>query len=360
MNATDSLTLKQKLLLIIGGLVAACFIAELALRVFSPQIFELHPRGMYRVDSAVGYTLTPGFEGYITRPEFRTLVTVGQAGLRGDDPHASQGRHFRILVLGDSMGWGFGVEDNETFSVQLERLLAEHYPETEIQVLNGAVPGYGTADQLAFLQTRGAELHPDLIIVQFFSVNDLMENLQPASSWADVRDGMLVMREGTDETGSSFPQWIDMKNWLKQNSHLAAFLFDRAGYLAMRGGLLNTSPELTGEGFTQEDAQLGTRLLVSIAEEAYELNAEVLFLYSAGQASVLQDIYEPLPSLDVVQNAADEAQAVWIDSAQALQRRPDRLHLYYPMDGHWTPAGHRAIAEILAETVIETGYLPTS
>ncbi len=360
MNDAGVLTWKQKLLLVVGGVIAACVIAELGLRIIRPQIFELHPPGMYQADSEIGYVLTPGFDGFVTRAEFRHRVTTGQAGLRGDDPRPRQNDSYRVLILGDSMAWGFGVEDGQTAAVQLEALLAAEYPGRDIQVLNGAVPGYGTADELAFLNARGDELRPDLVVVQFFSINDLYENVAPASEWADVSNGMLIMREGTDTAFSGLPQWIDIKVWLKSNSHLAAFLFDRIGYVTMRAGIVDTAPALADEDFSEEEAALGSQLLIELTQTARGLGADVLLLYTTGQSAVIRDGYTPLPSLNVVREAANAAQAAWVDAAAVLQQRPDRLELYYPLDGHWTAAGHRAIAELLAQEIRAMGLIANS
>ena len=46
---------------------------------------------------------------------------------------------------------------------QFVRLQEEH-PRRRVRVMNAGVPGYGTADQLAFLRSRGVTLAPDLVI----------------------------------------------------------------------------------------------------------------------------------------------------------------------------------------------------
>jgi lysophospholipase L1-like esterase len=278
--------------------------------------------------------------------------------MRGADPQPRKPPTVRILVLGDSLAWGFGVTDEETFAARLENLLTDAYPGLYIQVLNAGVPGYGTADQLAFLQSRGAKLEPDLVIVQFLSVNDLKENRTPAQTWAIIKDGMLGHRGLTSkEVAQSIPLWEQMRRWLKMNSHLARLILDAGGYLGTRVGVLNQVDMLWGEDFTKEDAELGVDLLIQIAETSRNLGAQSLFLYTTGQAQVLQDIYERPRSATVVENAAQQADVPWIDAAEQLQQLPDRYQLYYAKDGHWTSTGHQEIAEILADEIIELGLI---
>ena len=158
------------------------FCAEVFLRLVKPQNFDVHAPGMYVADPSVGYVLKPGFAGIIERSEFRAPFTVNEAGLRGPAPRPRTENTFRILVLGDSMAFGFGVLDDETFSVQLENMLAGRFPSLDVQVLNGSVPGYGTADELAFLKSRGAALDPDLVVVQFFPLMISWKALDPPRS----------------------------------------------------------------------------------------------------------------------------------------------------------------------------------
>jgi lysophospholipase L1-like esterase len=345
-----------KALLLVAGILAGLALGEGMLRLLSPQIFPIHPPGMYEVDSDVGYVLTPGFKGSVRRAEFDSPVTIGEAGLRGADPRHRRPDTFRILVLGDSLAWGFGVEDDETFAARLEALLSRRYPDLDIQVLNGAVPGYGTADELAYLRSRGVELGPDLVVVQFLSVNDLLENKMPASEWATVRDGMLAAvqtREMEREALTLLPLWERIRVSLKQHSHLARLVSDVVGYLGTRAGLLGGIDARWGEDFSAEDARRGRDLLVELASTARERGAAVLFLYTTSQAQVVAESYHPPRSAAVVEAAAVEAGVPWLDASAALQSRDDRLELYYPKDGHWTAQGHTAIAEILASRIVE-------
>jgi hypothetical protein len=342
----------QNTLLIIGGIISAFLLTEFFLRTVRPQIFDVHPPGMYSQDLEIGYTLTPDFTGDIVHAEFKMTFHTNSSRLRGEELRPRQDNSVRLLVLGDSQAWGFGVADNETMSVQLERLLSARYPTLDIQVLNGGVPGYGTADQLVFLQVMGEMLKPDIVIVQFLSVNDLIENRTPAREWAIIEDGFLTSRYEPNGGGISARTVLERsRRWLKLNSHLARLLFDVGGYLGTRAGILQDMDALWGEDFSQEDAELGVDLLVQIAETSNKLGANTLFLYTTGQAHVIQEVYTPPKSIMVIENAAKEANVPWIDTAHWLNQHPDKYSLYYPKNGHWTPMGHTAIADLLDETL---------
>jgi lysophospholipase L1-like esterase len=73
---------------------------------------------------------------------------------------------FRIVVLGDSIAGGWGVERaEETFPFVLERLLGEQGHRAE--VINLAVSGYNTRQEVEMLRLRGLAYHPDLVLVAY-------------------------------------------------------------------------------------------------------------------------------------------------------------------------------------------------
>jgi len=64
-----------------------------------------------------------------------------------------------ILVLGDSVTFGYAVEAGRTFTAVLARA------RPELEVLNAGVTGYGVYNELHDYLERGRALHPDLVIV---------------------------------------------------------------------------------------------------------------------------------------------------------------------------------------------------
>ena len=74
------------LALLAGSFALALGGAELVLRALYESDYEIHPRGLYSADPAVGYVPTPGFTGTFVRDEYAHGVTIGNSGLRGADP----------------------------------------------------------------------------------------------------------------------------------------------------------------------------------------------------------------------------------------------------------------------------------
>ena len=80
---------------------------------------------------------------------------------------------YRILMLGDSTTFGWGVQLEATIPKLLESRLNEGRLSgiDRFEVLNAGVGNYNTVQELAFYETIGKDFDPDLIILVFF-IND--------------------------------------------------------------------------------------------------------------------------------------------------------------------------------------------
>lgn len=81
----------------------------------------------------------------------------------------------KVVVLGDSFVWGTGVNENQTFSAELQKYLDRKVKGRKYHVYNLAIPASPAADVYAVLKKVGP-LKPDLIILNtnyfFFSISE--------------------------------------------------------------------------------------------------------------------------------------------------------------------------------------------
>src|SRR5439155_1080671 len=111
------------------------------------------------------------------RPQFMTRIRINDKGLRGKDyPYERVAGKRRVLVLGDSLVFGYGVEQDEVFTDVLEGML----PATE--VINAGVSGYGTDQELLWFRSEGVRYRPDLVII-LMTGNDEWENHESLVYW---------------------------------------------------------------------------------------------------------------------------------------------------------------------------------
>ena len=109
------------------------------------------------------------------KPRFDGPLATNELGFR-DSSYKINADH-KILLLGDSVSWGDGVEMNQSYPFLLEKMLNRNYPEKNIEVINSAVPGYSTFQQLIYLKKYGLKLKPDIIIHQF-CLNDIVQRFK--------------------------------------------------------------------------------------------------------------------------------------------------------------------------------------
>jgi lysophospholipase L1-like esterase len=127
------------------------------------------PRRLYLATDLpdMAYRLRPG----VTVAMKTFTIHVNALGLRGaETTQAPAPGRRRILVLGDSIVYGEGLNEPDTFPVLLEQELARRGG-TETEVLNGAAQGYDTAAERTYLQEVGVPLAPDAVVLGV-SLND--------------------------------------------------------------------------------------------------------------------------------------------------------------------------------------------
>lgn len=161
------------------------------------RVYELLPNQSYEFLGKKVRTNSYGFRG----PEISPQRTPGS---------------LRILGLGDSIMFGWGVEEEETYLSVLGSRLSERL-DREVEIVNAAVPGYNSAMELATFESIGRSLSPDWVVVEYVG-NDyglppfirtppkplggrsMLWNALRGVSWKEQKS--LMLPEGKWDTGS--------------------------------------------------------------------------------------------------------------------------------------------------------------
>src|SRR5207237_10295818 len=98
------------------------------------------------------YELRPGVDQVVRRQHIR--IHINAAGMRGDRElsRPKPAGVFRVVVLGDSFTFGGKVQVEDTFPAALEREFRSADPSLPTEVLNLAVPGYNTEQEMLSLK----------------------------------------------------------------------------------------------------------------------------------------------------------------------------------------------------------------
>jgi len=161
-------------LLALTALIATLAVAELILRAVGPTPAVTGLRSLHeaRPDRAWLYGLRPGAVGRL-EVSGDVLYRINADGFR-DRRYArpKPPGTFRVVVLGDSIAFGYGVEERDAFPKVLEARLSELAPEAHIEVVNLGVSGYNAYTEAELLKDVGVTYEPDLVLLQF-CINDL-------------------------------------------------------------------------------------------------------------------------------------------------------------------------------------------
>jgi len=148
--------------------------AETKVRSHPLRQYELVPGATFTFDreAAIRHNLSPDYLDTWERIPYR----INSLGLRGSETSAEKPADtVRILVLGDSVAFGWGVEEGDSLVRQLQQELDQLDTGTRFEVWNAGVPGYATWHELQYLLEKGEAFDPDLILVAFL-FNDVDGN----------------------------------------------------------------------------------------------------------------------------------------------------------------------------------------
>jgi lysophospholipase L1-like esterase len=145
------------------------FTIEVGCRALEPGPLRLRDEFPYIADQVLGQLHKPSSDKSWRGSHFG----INAQGFRGPELKSSSSpKLFRILCIGDSLTFGTGVEEADTWPRQLEALLRERVKERDVEVVNLSVEGWSSAQYRDAWARFGPELVPDLVIFGW-SVNDL-------------------------------------------------------------------------------------------------------------------------------------------------------------------------------------------
>jgi lysophospholipase L1-like esterase len=94
-------------------------------------------------------------------------VHVNSKGTRGRDFDENKPKNvYRILSLGDSRTFGWGLSEAETYSSLIENLLQAHFCDNlKIEVINAGVNAWSYGQIYVYLRDVGMRYNPDMVIL---------------------------------------------------------------------------------------------------------------------------------------------------------------------------------------------------
>ncbi|PYQ83668.1 MAG: hypothetical protein DMG03_12840 [Acidobacteria bacterium] len=139
--------------------------------------------------AGIVYELKPNVRGrFMGQP-----LLINSQGLRDYEyTRRKEPRTFRIVGVGDSSLFGWGVPIEDSGLKVLERRLNEEFRARKFEVVNFAVPGYNTAMESETFVQRCLEYAPDLVLLNFNTNDyDVPEFMRRPNELATLRRSYL-------------------------------------------------------------------------------------------------------------------------------------------------------------------------
>ena len=167
----------QKVLLAIGGVLAALIVLEIGAR-WLPLPYDNPGDTADVCSNQTGWRGKPGFKTTVATDDYIHDLTLNSVGMHdGEHTQSKPAGTFRILMLGDSFVRAHQVKEVETSHQVLEDLLNEHNPSQHFEVISAGVDGWGTGQELLYYRTEGRAYQPDLVLLMLYIGNDIKDNM---------------------------------------------------------------------------------------------------------------------------------------------------------------------------------------
>ena len=369
------------------GVLLALALVELLGRV--ALAFEPLPGWAQDFNNRVGYELRPG-ETYTYASlsgEFENEVRHNDRGLH-DVEHtlAKPDGVRRILILSDSFGHAREVPLEQNFARQLEARLNRDAPAgTRYEVINLGHYGLGTTQEYLAYRHEGRRYQPDLVLLGFYVGNDVLDNHASLTAAWNATEGVEAPYYAPDGTlhqpGMAARRRV--LSWLRQNLFLVHTLAgglppDRVevgdpGAVTERALRVPMGVYLPPDETWQQAWDITGHALAQLQQAVEDAGARLGLFVIPDRRQIYDDDWEAtlirLPDLDPaaldrlrptgsILALAAQTGIPALDLLEPFQAADERL--YFPIDGHFNPAGHSLTADQLAGWLRASGLLEAS
>ncbi len=140
-------------------------------------------------------------------------IRTNRFGYRAEEFEANKGRQLRVVCLGASPTFGWGVAQEEPYAAQLEGLMKVYLPPMTggVEVINAGQIGYSSYQGRRLFEEEIIRLRPDIITISYV-INDVDKYRffrNDGRPDRDLKPVNLVL--------------IEIQNWLKQSNFYRVF-----------------------------------------------------------------------------------------------------------------------------------------
>lgn len=292
------------------------------------------------------YTLVPNSQFVTLGVPFQTNAF----GFRDQPIYQKDENTFRVLCVGDSVTFGTGVKNEETFPNVLESMLSQSVaPNRRIDVINAGVSAYNARNIRGLLFEYLDEIQPDVVVYTFVE-NDLDDSVSPGPG------GWLIALDPSKSPDEPFISDDFPAVWLMRRSETRQpGIMDKVfSYFDNPMAQVSKAPPPLLLGNHPETARRWTQFQLEMQQmkQLCEARGIPLAVYSFA----LQDHSEPISD-----RVGEVCSQIGVPHASSLPIfHYDSYMSTYSLgyDPHFNPHGHRLMADRLLCFLIDQNLLP--
>lgn len=242
---------------------------------------------------------------------------------------------FRVICLGDSTTQGYMMQPmviayDQTYPYYLEKILKNHSPSVNFEVINAGCGGYSSFQGVQYLKIELLRLNPDLLIV-WFGQNDLRSAIM-------YRDAQQRMLNNKLQQLESFFNRSRFYQFYRQALFYISSLFTKDKRRVSPEEFYNNLKEM------QMLAQSRGARVIFITPVS-KLNSRIVSLEDEGLADYLKAFYD-----------LRKEDAAVLDLASFFKQKAEGTKYFFDYC-HPNPEGNRLIAESIYTALVDNRIL---
>ena len=272
-----------------------------------------------------------------------TQVKINSQGLRDYDYKLEKEENvFRIITLGDSYTFGWGVELNEAYPKLIEFSLNEN-SDKKYETINFGTPSHNTIQEARLLEIKAIAYKPDLIIIGYTSGD-------PECYWKFCSDELKAATYNAFEKSFSIPTDHITKERLLQRSLFLRFISNKYDIILHRLNIRKIDDDNLiiklhyKDSITWKSVQESFRKISKIAKEN---NIEVLIVIFPEIGFLSNDYILSDINKQILEEANKNGFYTLDLFSYIVGNEPDSIMVTPGEDGHPNAKAHKIAADAI-------------
>lgn len=299
--------------LLIGSVVVILLLVEGATQIY---VYKIAEKGkLFEPDEVTGWRVKSHLD--MQRKNADGNIWTIRTDKEGFRRSRNLGSGTKVLILGDSLAFGEGVDVEERFDAQINN--------HGYSVLNTGVMGYGTDQQFLKAKPYLAKLNKNDIIIVLTYYNDFYDITRKkhsgrAKPWFTIENGTLQLHK---------PQ-ITLNEALRDKSYIYAKL----------GSLVTKHHEISASD-VEHASKIYQKLIEHLSQQLANRGVRIIVAYHG--IPIIKDTEHSNIILKTLNAICDSTDIECINIDQHINNNSQ----YYLADGHWSKKGHEIVGSLL-------------